>query len=1562
MRSLIAPWLVLAVALAPPAPAAALQRQVRFESPRVAIVLDAQNGAILSIEDRERGTELRAPEGLAENWRLEMRLPSGARRAIVGRDQPLTGITPEPGGARLRWEGPLRDTQGGAHSVTVVLRVRATANDARFEIAVSNRSSARVAEISHPIVGGLAAWSPAGAAEPAVMAVPPHRRALTLPFGEFAPLYPGALQMQFVDVTCPAHHRGLYIGSHDRVARMSMFRFAEERREGVADIRFHLRHFPMVKPGAAFRSGETVFRFHDGDWREGGRFYREWFLRAFGMADPKRDWIRRTPFFQMTMIMLPEGNVNYRISDIPRLARDAKRFGVDAIQIAGWQYGGHDNGYPYYEPDPRLGTWADLRKAIAACHRIGVRVFFFVNLQPAMLDLEWYRRELRQYLWENGRGDAFWIAGWGMGTLASRMGLTTPLMAFLDVSFPRYADRLAAYFRKLALAGADGIHIDKMFPGNLNMNPRVTLDPDTSGMEGAIRLIARIARECQAIRPGFAISNECNWDRVLTYGTATWWAGNMSTARTVFPELTETVALYQPYDYQGLNNAVRLGHTVMVAPHHFNRSMAYPSWRGLAEYVRELARIRRALIETVFLGELEDGATARVEGNAADGSVLHSVFRHRRNGRRVVVLQNNGDAQAARTVAAIGGATRGRVRIHRPFARTVDAELPARVDIGPERLAFVEQLPPNAARLPLRALPATPRRRAPARASAPERPFANTDFEAGTLDGWTADPNWTVDDNSAGGWYSGWQGRRFAWSGRGGEQRTGTLRSPVFTLRKSGVQVSVAGWADIFGRTADRWNYVSLRLEGGSEIDRVYAPNTVTFTPLVLDARRHRGERAYLEVVDDASEATFSMICIDAVRLVDLPADAAPRFLPAARVHVLQNARYRVEVDRANGSIVRLRDRAGGLELIREPRLAGAFRFSLPIRGREGWQSTEANTVDSRSQRLGRVERSRDGLTLVWPGPLRAVTGRRYPVTARLRIALREDAVRFDLSLENRTRLEVGEVYYPVLGGWTGLGSSHADRQRTSLITPAGAGAASSRPFHTFANMSWLGVIGPEQFYPYPDQLSMPWAAFEAARGGRTVTIAALDAIYRYKVFHLEMLPGIAGARAAGNWPRPDELRGLAAGVRACWAHIAYERPGRRFHASPVVVRCHGGGARESARWYGAWLSRHGGAAAAPSVLASAGAFVEVGRTPYAELPKRAREAAAMGIRALLLQDWTPPEDDGVPLWRPDPALGGEDGLRAALAECRSAGVAVILGVRLQPVSRRSPWYRQELHRYVSLDRWGVPYSEIGWRSGSSITEIQESGERRVWLGVAHPGLRSALARSAERLARLGASGLHLSAFFGRQLDFNPRLPLTPDQAAWQGAMEAIEAMREAGARVRPGFSISLDEARDRFMGVAPVSRTTCPDGSLLRTAAPGWRPTVSIEPEVTPAAVWEALLKGALLRWTAPGPPPDVLARALREALALREACRETLAEGAYRVEPSLPVAGDVATAAFASRAGAEAIVIVNRRPGEAEVSLGGSGQATLHMPGMPSRRRALPARIAVPASGAVVVVREAP
>jgi len=461
----------------------------------------------------------------------------------------------------------------------------------------------------------------------------------------------------------------------------------------------------------------------------------------------------------------------------------------------------------------------------------------------------------------------------------------------------------------------------------------------------------------------------------------------------------------------------------------------------------------------------------------------------------------------------------------------------------------------------------------------------NGGFESGDFTGWTADDNWVVVDNPCV-YYSGWTGKWWAWSGGKGEPPMGVLKSSVFVLDKDAVSLQISGWSSIHGTGQPRrWNYVTLNLEDGTELDRVYAPDTTAFVPAWLDGSKHKGERVYVQAVDDADQPTYSMLCIDDVRTADLPADYAepvgelPRFDPRSSIR-LEDESCLIEVSRANGSITRIYDRKAGLELILEPRLAESYRFALPIPGKEPWQTLEANWIRGRDQTLSSFRLEGGKLTLRWDGPLRNYLGEEFDASAKMTIELMEGGALFSFTVRNRTRCPVGEVYFPVLGGIQGLGRTRAQLEATEMIRPAGPSRAgneapsdecsSAAIFRVFNNMSPFGDQGPEQFYAYPEAQPEPWVGFAASKLGRSVMLCARDPGDRPLWIRLELIPASSGTvRDDGNWPRPEELGDLPVGVELSFVDEANRPAGETYHAAPVLLQFLDGGGKEMREAYG---------------------------------------------------------------------------------------------------------------------------------------------------------------------------------------------------------------------------------------------------------------------------------------------------------------------------------------------------------------------------------------------------------
>ena len=292
----------------------------------------------------------------------------------------------------------------------------------------------------------------------------------------------------------------------------------------------------------------------------------------------------------------------------------------------------------------------------------------------------------------------------------------------------------------------------------------------------------------------------------------------------------------------------------------------------------------------------------------------------------------------------------------------------------------------------------------------------------------------------------------------------------------------------------------------------------------------------------------------------------------------LEDDRYLVELSRANGSITRVRDKKGGIELICEPRLADNFRFTLPIPGKEPWQTIEANYIWGNQQKLSSFDATDNKLTLHWNKPLANYLGDKYDASATMGIELTQEGILLSLEIDNATRYQIGEVLFPLIGGIQGIGHGTEQLKATQFVRPNGADTvATADIFRVFDNMStsWLGDQGPEKLYLHPEGHTGPWMEFIALKLNRSVYIGVHDAANRPKALRLELIPGnSATVREDGNWPRPDELRGQPVGVSACFVDFASTPAGKTYEAAPVLVSFHDGDWHEAKKIHADWKSR----------------------------------------------------------------------------------------------------------------------------------------------------------------------------------------------------------------------------------------------------------------------------------------------------------------------------------------------------------------------------------------------------
>ena len=678
--------------------------------------------------DKVGGIELIAEPRLAESFRLLLPLPDLEANYLLGVEQPLFSLVADGNGVILRWDGPLRNAQG-AFDVGVTMRVDLTGQAVTFDLEVHNRTELDLAEVWYPMLGGMMALGEPAETNlflPTAGWAAVHQPFVRFPesmapgagvpgsrFPEFAAGYPGGLSMPWVDLYDPNLGRGVYLASHDvvprfRVVRLEMHPGIKHNTEGSnwprpeqADDRFpwgviaNWVYFPYTKPGETFTGGRVVLQAHEGDWHCAARIYRAWFTSQFPLTDPRRSWMHQHLAVQDSLFLLPEGNVVMTYADIARWAEDARDYGVRSVLISGWDVGGHDSHYPRYEPDPRLGTWEDLARAVRRCHEIGMRVFFFANLSPVDCDTDWYRQELHRYRSTSRWGitDRF---GFGMGTLGARLGFAARPLTNASAGFPEYREIITRQMRRLAEIGGDGVHLDKLMPPAMDFNPELKLSPDQASWVGALAGLQEILQACREVNPAFCLSVESAWDRLLEYTDVAWvWHSNLGSPdhipafKYTFPQWLPSMFVCQAYDYNDVNNAVRFGYQLYLGPGRYMASLADEQTRPLSEYVREVLGVWEGLRGTIFDGEFLDREGVRVQ---AAPQVKYNTHRDPRTGQRACVLVNDGDA-AAEAYVAFEGSEGALVVVHQPFEPAAAVTSPATLTIPPERLAIVVESP-----------------------------------------------------------------------------------------------------------------------------------------------------------------------------------------------------------------------------------------------------------------------------------------------------------------------------------------------------------------------------------------------------------------------------------------------------------------------------------------------------------------------------------------------------------------------------------------------------------------------------------------------------------------------------------------------------------------------------------------------------------------------------------------------------------------------------------------------------------------------------------------------------
>lgn len=642
-----------------------------LENSRIRVKVDSKSGAISSFYIVETKCEMIGEQALITNFRIGLPLDDYQANYIDGMAQKPRSVVKKGNSIIVEFSG--MSSEKGVYPIDLVYTITLHEDYVSFKSRLTNHFNKPVAEFWFPRLGG---WTQFGNNRDALLATPnynrnsrhevslfknfPGGRGLGAEAAEWAQGYPGMV-MPWWDIYDEASKKGLYLGYHDSIFRFSTWHTylmpdnsggkdawltpEQSGGEPVGLIFSHIR-YPYIQSGETLDDGEFIIRIHDGDWHQGSQFYRSWFLSHFPF-DKSASWLRKESSWFTSIIYQPEDKIiaDYKLYE--QWTQDARKFGINCYELIGWQNGGLERNYPNYTPEEKLGGKEGFMALLKSIDSRGGKCLVFNNYNVLDQNTEWYKKELFKYKQQDQFGQQNIWMGWGESTYLARSGMNVRYHVRSSVT-PEIEKILADQFVELVKEGAHGFQMDKVCVGAaLDFNPINTLKPDVALCEGLVQAIDRLFIACRKVDPDFRSASEFGYDRLIPYydiGYRNSYGNEISTLRYVFPEWTSCNHISAPRDFRGINGAVLTGAVLCIEPDCYQGSLDQPVYRDLANYIKEINRIRTELIDYIFTGDYFDdqGGKVQVTGSDANASSLaFKVHGNHKTGRHAIVIVND---------------------------------------------------------------------------------------------------------------------------------------------------------------------------------------------------------------------------------------------------------------------------------------------------------------------------------------------------------------------------------------------------------------------------------------------------------------------------------------------------------------------------------------------------------------------------------------------------------------------------------------------------------------------------------------------------------------------------------------------------------------------------------------------------------------------------------------------------------------------------------------------------------------------------------------------------------
>ena len=444
-------------------------------------------------------------------------------------------------------------------------------------------------------------------------------------------------------------------------------------------------------------------------------------------------------------------------------------------------------------------------------------------------------------------------------------------------------------------------------------------------------------------------------------------------------------------------------------------------------------------------------------------------------------------------------------------------------------------------------------------------------------------------------------------------------------------------------------------------------------------------------------------------------------------------------------------------------------------------------TVFSTQQDPPQVTRLQGETAYTYPR-LKAENGAVFDITYVLTIREENGGLTFLSRVENRDAVRVNEIQAPFFA----FDRLLSDPEEEVLYIPNSLGERIENPrrwVRDTCHTEYMAADYQNIWYTatYPSPMAMAWLGVQS--GGKFFYLARKDERFRLCTF------------CVGTSPR-----GASSQLDLTVSQYPMAVQGETIETAPVFAAVFGswrGGSRDYRAWAEAWYHP----APRPQWVQNMTGWQRIilkhqyGEIffRYEDLPQLYRDGAEAGLDTLLVFGWWKGRfDNAYPHYEADDALGGAEGLRAAIAEVQRLGGRVLLYSNGKLIDTQTEFYREHGRDCCQIDIDGNEYREH-YQFSNNGTVLRRFGYKTFVTGcMATPEWHDRLLDTT----RIKLSFRPDSVFYD-QIGGCTRLCFNPDhQHGGRADEEALFRLRnldDIRAMLEPGQAIGSENTTDVF-------------------------------------------------------------------------------------------------------------------------------------------------------------------